>query len=598
MRCEGFVRLLWLGLLCAGVMPVGASAVELRGEPMQWHGVELLFRGDTYAEDGTAPNPFLDFRLQCRLTGPSGQVYDVPGFFDTDGEGGVAGDAWICRFSPDEPGRWRFEASFREGAAVAVSTDPGAGTPLLFDGETGGFDVAPSDKEGRDFRSPEKGRLENAGAHYLTFAGSGEPWVKGGPDIPENFLGYEGFDNTPNGNHSYAAHRRDWRSGDPDWGNGAGRGIIGALNYIAQKGSNTIYFLPMNIGGDGKDTFPTIGEQDRTHYDTSKLAQWEAVFAHAQSLGIFLHFQLAETEGRNENYHDDGQLGVERKLYYRELVARFGHHLGLEWDLGEENDYGTSRRREFAAYIKSVDPYDHPLTTHIRTNQMESFYGPLLGNDDFDMTAFQVNFQGLDRGASVIEWRKRSAAAGVPWVVSVDEPQTIENDPFDQARGLPRGRREYMWPTYLSGGGGFEWYVQDDGGGHSLDQRIDDLRELDLALEWTGIALEFLAELPLLEMSPDPSLGSSSEGGRTHVLAAEGRAYALYHEDGGVLSLDLRKATGSFAVQWFDPVEGGFTDGPVVEGGAWRELGRAPFDGDVAALVTTTDAQANRAPVA
>ena len=64
--------------------------------------------------------------------------------------------------------------------------------------------------------------------------------------------------------------------GNHDWlfgtSQGAGRyGFVlavradeGALNYVAETGSNTLYFLPMNIGGDAKDTFPTIADQDRT----------------------------------------------------------------------------------------------------------------------------------------------------------------------------------------------------------------------------------------------------------------------------------------------------------------------------------------------
>src|SRR6185503_20454661 len=106
------------------------------------------------------------------------------------------------------------------------------------------------------------------------------------------------------------AHVKDWKSGDPDWGSGKGKGIIGALNWLAAAGANSIYFLPMNIGGDAKDTFPTITEQDKTHYDTSKLGQWETVFAHCDRVGIFLHFQLAETESTNESYYDGGQLGT------------------------------------------------------------------------------------------------------------------------------------------------------------------------------------------------------------------------------------------------------------------------------------------------
>ena len=67
---------------------------------------------------------------------------------------------------------------------------------------------------------------------------------------------------------------------------------------------------------------------DLLHFDLSKVDQWEVVFAHAQTLGIALHVVLNETEKGNEKLHDNGTLGVQRKLYYRELAARFAHHPG------------------------------------------------------------------------------------------------------------------------------------------------------------------------------------------------------------------------------------------------------------------------------
>ena len=39
-------------------------------------------------------------------------------------------------------------------------------------------------------------------------------------------------------------------------------------------------------------------------------------------------------------FFDNGDLGPQRKLYYRELIARFGHHLALNWNLGEEVGLG------------------------------------------------------------------------------------------------------------------------------------------------------------------------------------------------------------------------------------------------------------------
>jgi hypothetical protein len=221
----------------------------------------------------------------------------------------------------------------------------------------------------------------------------------------------------------------------------------------------------MNIGGDGNDTFPTLTGTDKVHYDTSKLLQWETVFTHADRRGIFLHFQTIERE--NQLYHDNGTLGTQRKLYYRELIARFGHHLGIEWDLGEENLYTSDTLKAFATYIRALDPYDHPVTTHTREDQEETYYAPLLGDVNFDMTAFQTTATNL--GAEIIDWRQRSATAGHPWVVSVDEPGGIQNDVTDEVAGYPYGRKNYLWPVYLSGGGGFEWYVENDGGGTTLD---------------------------------------------------------------------------------------------------------------------------------
>jgi hypothetical protein len=430
-----------------------------------------------------------------------------------------------------------------------------------------------------DFRAAEHGLIKNRGAHYLSYA-SGKLFVKGGPDIPENMFGYDGFDNTPNAGHSFTAHIADWNSGDPDWNSGAGRGLIGALNFIAARGANSIYFLPMNIGGDGNDTFPTIAEFDKTRYDLSKLAQWEIAFQHAQSKGIWLHFVLAETEAANENYHDNGNLGPERKLYYRMLTALFGHHNGMQFNLGEENDYGTAKREEFAAWIKAIDPYDHPVTTHTNNNQFDQFYTPLLGNNDFDITSFQGNPSRNNMFDLIIDWRNNSATAGVPWVISFDEPQKIENN-MSNTVGYPHGRRDKMWPVYMAGGGGFEWYVQEDGAGHGLDQQIDDFNIMADALDWNGHALDFLDLLPLSEMSSNRTQADSASGGNTYTMQLPGTAYAIYNDrNGGPFSLDLSNAPAGtvFSVSWFNPRNGDMLAGNVdtVSGGGMVDLGIAP----------------------
>ncbi len=413
---DGFLRMLGDAILD----PVIESCGRM------WYPLTISFRGPLAREADDRPNPFVDYRLQVQLTSPTGRQLDVPGFFDGDGFGGGQGNVWRARFAPDEPGQWTFQASFRSGDSVSISLDPTAGQPVAFDGQTGTFEIGACDGEAPGYL--KWGRLEYVGQHYLKFR-DGPYWIRGGTDSPENFLAYAGFDNTPP-SHQYAAHVADWRPGDPDWGDGNGRGIIGALNYLSSKHVNSIYFLTMNVGGDGCDVWPWLPvtqpkgsrENDHRHYDIGKLQQWETVFDHAQRQGIFLHFVFNEAEKPNKQELDQGELGPERKLYYREIIARFAHHLALEWNLCEEYnlgfDFGPQRIRAFADYVRAVDPYDHPVTVHSAGDPLKSLRFT-FGDERFSLTSIQLGQSRIDTLTQ--QFRDATARAGRPLPVSMDE---------------------------------------------------------------------------------------------------------------------------------------------------------------------------------
>ncbi len=129
----------------------------ISGEVRQWHPVTLDLKGPLAREGDTAPNPFLDYRLTVTFEHESGEPrYVVPGYFAADGRaaetGAEAGDVWRAHLSPDKTGRWHYRVSFVRGPGVAVSDAPGEPVAPL-DGVTGRFDVAPTDKSGRDFRA-------------------------------------------------------------------------------------------------------------------------------------------------------------------------------------------------------------------------------------------------------------------------------------------------------------------------------------------------------------------------------------------------------------------------------------------------------------
>ena len=185
---------------------VAATSVE-PVHPIAWHPVTLTFVGPAATERDTAPNPFLDFRLQVVFSAPDGQRYDVPGFFDGDGLGGRAAAHGALRFAPSSAGTWHYRASLHAGPGVAIDLAPEAGQPVELADAVGQFEVAPRDVSAPGFL--KWGRLNYVGEHYLKFQ-DGPYWLRGGTDEPEDFLGYAGFDRTPP-KHRYAGHVADWR---------------------------------------------------------------------------------------------------------------------------------------------------------------------------------------------------------------------------------------------------------------------------------------------------------------------------------------------------------------------------------------------------
>ena len=364
-----------LTVLWPAVSGAQVPTATVGGELKRWHKVTVTLDGPPASATGT-PNPFLDLRMDVTFThAASGTTYRVPGFFDADGNaansGASAGSKWRAHLAPDQVGEWSYRISFRQGTGVAVADAPTAGTARApFDGVRGAFKVAETDKKGRDFRA--KGMLRYVNKNHLKFAGTGEYFLKVGSDSPENLLAYEDFDDTPNytwegrlgGNFrkSYTPHVPDWKAGDSTWKDGKGKGLIGAVNYLAAKGLNSQSFLTYSIHGDDRNVSPYIDSEDRTRISVAKTAQWEIVFEHMERLGIFMEFKLMEIE--NTWDMDAGELGPERRLYYRELIARFGHHLGLYWNVGEENDNTPAQRKAFGQYIAATDAYKHLIAIH------------------------------------------------------------------------------------------------------------------------------------------------------------------------------------------------------------------------------------------
>lgn len=579
----------------------GTGEVTISGELKKWHKITLDFDGPAYKESDNAPNPFLDFRLQVTFT--NGETsYTIPGYFAADGNAAEtsldSGNVWRVHFAPDQTGEWTYTTSFRFGSAVAISEAAAPGEAIgPIDGKTGSFTVASSDKSGRDFRS--KGRLQYTGGHHLQFADSKEYFIKGGPDAPENLLAYEDFDNTPNeGNRlkNWTPHANDWKTGDPSWQNGKGTEIIGAVNYLAAQGLNVFSFLTMNIGGDDKNVFPYVSSSDFKHFDCSKLDQWEILFEHADKLGMYLHFKTQETE--NDQLLDGGAVGTTRKLYYRELIARFAHHLALNWNLGEENTQTTQQRKDMAAYFAAHDPYQNHIVIHTYPDQHDAVYPALLG-DASALTGASIQTGWNKVHENTLKWRNRSAAAGKPWVVANDEQgganTGVPDDTYTGSPSLDGIRKQTLWGNLMAGGAGVEYYF-----GYNLphsDLTCQDFRSRATSWKYVGIAIDFFQDLPVNQMAPADDLLSKG-----WCLTDPGNTYLVYLPEGGTTDLTVA-IKGTYDIAWFDPRNGGeLQTGSVTQltSSGTHSLGTPPSDEnqDWAILITRATNGDNVAPTA
>ncbi len=532
-----------------------APAAQISGELKTWHKITLTFDGPETSETAS-PNPFMDYRLNVVFTqGP--KSYTVPGYYAADGNAAHtsadAGNKWRVHFAPDSTGKWNYAVSFRKGPGVAVADEADAGTSAGFmDGQTGTFDVAATDKTGRDFRG--KGRLQYVGKHHLRFAGTGEYFLKAGADAPENFLAYADFDGDFKKDgikdeliKTWQPHIKDWKPGDPTWQDGKGKGIIGAINYLASKGMNVFSFLPMNIEGDDRNVFPYLNYKERYRMDVSRLDQWEIVFEHGTRNGMYLHFKTLENE--NQLLLDKGDLGPQRKLYYRELIARFSHHLALNWNLGEEIDKATTEQKvAWANYFATHDPYKHHIVIHNMGHPHYDLLGDASALTGFSLQTSRPDFSQVH--ARTRDYIDRSVAAGKPWVVACDEPgdasYALVPDDVDPTRD--DARKNALWGNIMAGGAGVEWYF---GYKHPhCDLRCQDWRTRDKMWDQSRYALQFFErhKIPFWDMKCEDEMTANTED---YVLCKPGEVYLVYLKHGGKVTVDVEE--GSFACGWYNP---------------------------------------------
>ena len=567
-----------------------APAAEVAGETRQFHTVTVTWDGPQ-TDERADPSPFVAYELSCTFTHDSGAAVSVPGFFAADGNAAetsaTGGNKWRVRFSPPLTGRWTYEGTLlREGTPVGLTDDRGS------------FSVAESDKKAPDFRG--RGHLRYVGERYLKFSGDGSVFLKAGVNSPETMLGYADFDGTyrdlethdppaphdpiplphldwegesADGLHRFGPHVGDWTEGDPTWQDGKGKGLIGGLNYLGGVGVNSVYFLTMNVNGDGRNVWPWTGPTAFDRFDVSKLDQWEIVFEHAQSLGIQLHVVLQETE--NDHLLDRGDLGPDRKRYLREMVARFAHHPAVQWNLGEENVQSPEQVRAMSGYIKEIDAYSHPVALHNDHWSPGNVYELSRYRTEPTLDALSIqSFQFADVHALTAHfWATPFHTRHL--VVCADELGganfgTVPDGP-DMSR---EEERSALWGNLLAGGGGVEWYFGWQNNSPASDLSAEDWRTRETVYRQSKLAVDFLHEhVPLASMRP---ADETTVAAGDYALAGDGVddawACCVYFPRPTKTRLAVPR-DGCYRVRWLNPRQGGLTGGTRPKWGpGWIEV--------------------------
>jgi hypothetical protein len=117
----------------------------------------------------------------------------------------------------------------------------------------------------------------------------------------------------------------------------------------------------------------------------------------------------------------------------------------------------------------------------------------------------------------------------------------------------------------MAGGSGVEYYF-----GYKLPQNdhiCEDWRSRDLSWDYCSLALNLFKEqkFPLGDMlSADELIGNPQHTTEAYCFAKPDELYLVYLPNGGKRDIKLPK---DFTVKWFNPREGGLTDGGAAKSG-------------------------------
>ncbi|HWB06267.1 MAG TPA: DUF4038 domain-containing protein [Verrucomicrobiales bacterium] len=516
--------------------PTASAVVEVA----RWEMHEFELHGPC-----SAANPFRDATLTGDFTAPSGKRLTLSGFHD-------GGDTWRLRFAPDEEGEWRYTLNGK-GVEIAAGGSVKCTAP----------------------RSP--GMIHIHPANPYSFARD-----DGSAFFPMGDTCYGLFDDSP---------------------------ITPALreSYLKTRRAQKFNFVRLTIGHSEARAAAdpaywawggTPQKPDLDRFNPAFFRNFDALLRQMQTAGMNAELILLNFYRRPFTNTKEWTVGRER-LWLRYVVSRYAAFPNVFlWTIA--NEYEThpdgAYRLDFPAdvewakdtarFIKSCDPYRHPVTVHPVISASRSGESPRA---PFDPPWRIGEFFGAADAIDVLSQQTGSMDEGTKWdealkcwtgdsstlVASLTadrryrKPVLNTESGYEYLRGDPTSKKQVhhtdkvrrsAWRIVCAGGyiaAGFHGTI-----GHSdVWNRIDPGSHYTFAVKDEGAAAQlaslhdFFNALPFWRMQPIPVRPDD-----TVVLAEPGKVYVAYLPKGGTTTLDLSAATAPLTARWFNPRIGTFKD--------------------------------------
>ena len=314
---------------CGGSSPNNSTRIPA-GSPQASLTVPLngLFEKTFNWDSSAYTNPWEQAQLSVSFTAPSGKSTTVGGFFETT-------NTWGVRFSPSEPGTWSWQSSFIDNFQKNIKS-------------SGTFTVTVSGLPGfvkQNPTNPFRWILSDGSPYYpLGIAECIQDTDKSG--TPMDNWGFDGGFRSP---------------GSPDYGS-----ITDGDTYFraySQAGVNLFRWSPENCAF---KLYQTISPNENVYLVQEGLWGDQLVAKLRQyNFKIYMNF-FGFNPAYSSNADDPNKMNAVKR-YVKYIVDRYGAVVDF-WELMNEAPGANVLVDEgwytqIAAYIRSIDPYQHPIST-------------------------------------------------------------------------------------------------------------------------------------------------------------------------------------------------------------------------------------------